>query len=144
MRSIGEESVWSSAVSEEQCSGCVRRSIQSLAIEKQLKERVSKFSTSRDHLPDPSLTWNLKMMVSKRNLLFQGAILNFGRVSAFISLLTNALAQWSKCRNNRDCVSLDSTSSLPFSGWHWSILSNSIQVEDVLSKKSWNHHLSLI
>ena len=25
-------------------------------------------------LPFPSLTWNLNMMVSKRNLLFQGAI----------------------------------------------------------------------
>ena len=28
-------------------------------------------------LPPPSLTWNLKMMVSKRNLFFQGAIFRF-------------------------------------------------------------------
>ena len=28
-------------------------------------------------LPSPILTWNLKMMVSKRNLLFQGAIFRF-------------------------------------------------------------------
>jgi len=28
-------------------------------------------------LPSQSLTWNLKMMVSKRNLLFQGAIFRF-------------------------------------------------------------------
>ena len=28
-------------------------------------------------LPSPSLTWHLKMMVSKRNLLFQGAIFRF-------------------------------------------------------------------
>ena len=33
VQSIGEESVSSSAVSEEQCFGCVRRSIQSLAME---------------------------------------------------------------------------------------------------------------
>ena len=32
----------------------------------------------RNHgLTSPSLTWNLKMMVSKRNLLFQGAMLRF-------------------------------------------------------------------
>ena len=44
------------------------------------------FSIALDHagcytpirkLPSQSLTWNLKMMVSKRNLLFQGAIFRF-------------------------------------------------------------------
>ena len=31
----------------------------------------------RSGLHSPSLTWNLKMMVSKRNLLFQGAMFRF-------------------------------------------------------------------
>ena len=32
---------------------------------------------SQHEIHSPSLTWNLKMMVSKRNLLFQGAIFRF-------------------------------------------------------------------
>ena len=41
-----------------------------------LKHLLSRFKTQQNLHPQ-SLTWNLKMMVSKRNLLFQGLIFRF-------------------------------------------------------------------
>ena len=43
----------------------------------QWKRRCTKHGTILIHLPSQSLTWNLKMMVSKRNLLFQVVIFRF-------------------------------------------------------------------
>ena len=50
-----------------------------------LERKLGMFASIKKHaLPSPSLTWNPKMLVSKRNLLLQGAIfrwtmLKFGR-----------------------------------------------------------------
>ena len=56
-----------------------------LSVDLQWQIDVANRSWRINTLHSPSLTWNLKMMVSKRNLLFLGAIfrwtmLNFGRV----------------------------------------------------------------
>ena len=38
---------------------------------------TEKTSKAVEQVPSPSLTWNLNMMVSKRNLLFQGLLFRF-------------------------------------------------------------------
>ena len=50
------------------------RSEESLKSWRNVKELLDSLSV---YIHSPSLTWNLKMMVSKRNLLFKGAIFRF-------------------------------------------------------------------